>query len=614
MSSSIRDSVASEHADAAAATRETPGSRPHTSHPRSLDRRRRANRDVGAWVWGIALCVVIALFTVLPVVFVVVGSFNSARLGNGFELSFEGWQDLFASSATMEAIGYTFLFAIRIPIALVVAFGMAWLIVRTDLPARRFIENSLWIAFFLPALPITIGWVLLANENYGLLNSLVEMLPFIEQGPFNINSVLGILWVHLSLSTVPIMVILLTPAFEQFDASFEEAADASGARATTMMRRVTLPLLAPAIFTAFIAGLIKSLEVFEIEQVLGTPVGISVYANRIYDLVQIDPPQFIDAMAIGTLFLMVLLVAAIVYQIVLVKMRAQATITGRGLKLSRRLRTKWSYAASTTIIVFLCVGVFLPLGILLLGSFNKIFGFFFVPGAWTTAHWTRVLTNPDFLSAAGNSLVVGVVASTLGTVIFALLAWALVRSRLRGKAVLNILVWLPWAIPGVLMSVALLQIFLTVPGPSLLYGTLVPLIIVLILKEMPLATQMLRTAIHQVSPELEEAGSASGARFHHVFGKITLPLIAPMLVTVFMLTFITTLRDVSSVVFLARAGSKTLPVLMFEYSTGGALESGAVVGVLIAALALIMVWIARRLGLSMNPHREAPVRERKARK
>ncbi|GAA1698252.1 iron ABC transporter permease [Microcella alkalica] len=581
---------------------------PAVTRPPRVGRQRADKKSI---LLGVLVCLLVGALTVTPVIYVIIGSFNSQSLGQGFSFSLEGWSRLFASSATLESIWYSFVFAVRIPIALVIAFGIAWLLVRTDLPGRKFIETSLWVAFFLPALPVTIGWVLLANEDYGLLNSVVQMmLPWVEEGPFAINSVIGILWVHLTMSTIPIMVILLSPAFEQFDASFEEAAESSGARVGTTLRKVTLPLLAPAVFTAFIAGLIKSLEVFEVEQILGTPVGIGVYANRIFELVRLDPPAYMDAMAIGTLFLIVLLVAAIVYQIVLHKMQAQATLTGRGLRMNRKLRTRSLYVASALIITFISVGVFLPILTLLVGSFNKIFGFFFISSPWTTSHWERVLANPDFLSAAGNSMVIGIVASTLGTLLFALLAWLLVRSRMRGKAILNILVWMPWAIPGVLMSIAVLRIFLTVPGPNLLYGTLAPLIIVLIIKEMPLGTQMLRTAIMQVAPELEEGGQVSGARFRQVFFKITLPLIAPMLVTVFMLTFVTTLRDVGSVVFLAPPGTKNLPILMFEYANGGAMESGAVLGVIIAALALVLVSVAMRLGLRMNPHRDT----RKARK
>jgi len=348
-----------------------------------------------------------------------------------------------------------------------------------------------------------------------------------------------------------------------------------------------------------------SLEVFEIEQILGTPVGITVYATRLFNLITFEPPLYAQALALGSMFLILLLAVAMAYQKLIKRYGAQATITGRGVSYRRRPRTRWSYVISAAIIGYICIGVFLPMIILLLGSFNKIFGFFFIESPWTTAHWTDVFGNPEFASSAVNSLVVGLAAGVVGTLAYALIAWVLVRSRIWGKNVLNVLVWLPWAVPGVLAGVAWLIIFLRVPGLSLLYGTLVPLVMVLIIKELPLGTLMLRTSIAQVSGELEEAARASGSGFVTTFRRITLPLIAPMLVSVFMLVFVATLRDVASVVLLAPANTNTLPLLMFDYANAGRFEAGAVVGVVMAAAALVIVTVVMRAGLRLNPGHQA---------
>src|SRR5690606_35003157 len=108
---------------------------------------------------------------------------------------------------------------------------------------------------------------------YGQLNDLARLLPFVTGPVFNVQSVPGIIWVHLTLSTVPIMTLLMRPAFERVDAEYEEASEAAGATRVTTLRRISLPLVAPALVTAGIAGLIKSLEVLEVEQILGVPVG-----------------------------------------------------------------------------------------------------------------------------------------------------------------------------------------------------------------------------------------------------------------------------------------------------------------------------------------------------
>jgi iron(III) transport system permease protein len=554
---------------------------------------------------GLSLILVTAAFTVGPLLWVLVNGFNAAGPGRPFDFTTDGWRDVFAEPATVTSIGYSFLLAIRIPLAIVFAILIAWALVRIDLPGRRFIESSLWLAFFLPALPVVLGWILLADEHYGLLNKALVQLPLISDPVFSINSIAGIIWVHISLRTVPVMVILLSPALRQFDASYEEAAEVSGAGVFSTLRRVTLPLLRPVLLTALLAGFIASLEVFEIEQILGTPVGILVYATRLFTLITFEPPMYAQALALGSLFLVLLLFVAAAYQLFIKRFGAQATVTGRGVSFRRRPRTRWSYLISGLIITYIFIGVFLPLVILLLGSFTKIFGFFFINAPWTAEHWSTVLSSPDFTRSLLNTLLVGFAAGILGTLVYALLGWVLVRTRIWGKGVVSILVWLPWAVPGVLAGVAWLIIFLRVPGVSLLYGTLVPLIIVLIVKELPLGTLLLTTSIQQISGELEEAARVSGAGFATTFRRITLPLIAPMLVSVFMLVFVSTLRDVATVVLLAPANTNTLPLLMFDYANVGRFEAGAVIGVIMSVAALIIVTVASRAGLKLNPGQQA---------
>src|SRR5262249_32610170 len=152
------------------------------------------------------------------------------------------------------------------------------------------------------------------DANYGLLNVAVETLPFVHGPWFSIYSIPGILWVHLTLTTVPTMVILLTPTLRQLDPSFEEAAGISGAGTGMTLFRVTIPLLLPAILTVFLLALIRSLEAFEVERTLGAPANINVYAPRIYDFVNLEPPLFPQAMALSSLFLAILFALGALYQ------------------------------------------------------------------------------------------------------------------------------------------------------------------------------------------------------------------------------------------------------------------------------------------------------------
>ncbi|MFM9972299.1 MAG: ABC transporter permease [Burkholderiales bacterium] len=538
----------------------------------------------------------IGIVTLAPVFYVLVTSFDIAPEGAPYQFGLEAWREIFTNAKTWQSILYSFILAIRVPVAVCVGFCIAWLLVRAQIPGHRGIELAFWFAFLLPGFPMMMGWILLLDANFGLVNLALVKLPFISGPVFSIYSAPGIMWVHLALTTLPIMVILLTPMLRQLDASLEEAADMAGAPLSMTLRKITIPLLLPAIATAFLLSLIRSLEAFEVERILGTPVNINVYSTRIFDYVSLEPPLFPQAMALSALFLVILLSLAIVYQVYLERTGSRPTLSGKGVRLQPRHRSWWTYAASAALILYLLFTLLLPLVVLILGSFNKLFGFFFLEDAWTTAHWAAVFGDTRFLRAGIASGILGLVVGFLGILIFSAIAWVLVRAKPWGSRVATVLIWLPWAIPGLVLGVTLLSLMLETPGLKMLYGTMAPLLIALLIKELPIGVQMLRTSIAQVSGELEEAAVMSGARFSMIFRRITLPLIAPMLASVFLLIFASAMRDVSTVVLIAAPGTRTLSLLMFDFTLSGQMESAAVVGVMIALICVAMTAAAFAIG------------------
>src|SRR5262245_47216485 len=340
---------------------------------------------------GIVALALVALATVAPVLVVVFGALD----GNV-------WRQTFVESAVnRSAIGYSFLLALRAPIAALIGFLIAWLLIRVRLPGGRFIEFALWVTFFIPLLPVTLSWILLLNPHYGLINKALMSLPFVHSPPFDIYSVGGILWVHIVASSVPVMVVILGPAIRQLDASFEEVGRTCGSGPVAVFRQITLPILAPAILTGTLAGFIKSLEAFEVEQLLGRPADIFVYSTRIYDLASWEPPNFESAMALSTFMLLVLLLIAVAYQ----RLSARsdyATILGRGASF-RQLRIGWGrWIVSAALFLVVAIALLGPLFMLVCGSFMKLFGFFNVPAPYTLGNWRDVLGDPIFLSSLEN--------------------------------------------------------------------------------------------------------------------------------------------------------------------------------------------------------------------
>ena len=343
---------------------------------------------------GFLLLLGIGFITLVPLGFLILNSFNTSQLGQEISWGFEGWRQAFGAPQTIKALMYSVLLSARTFLGLAVAFLVSWLLIRVRIPASPFIEFSLWMAWFLPPLSVTIGWIALLDPHHGLINVLLaHVLPIAIR--LNIYSFSGILWVHLTLLTVPVMTILLTPAFRQMDASFEESARTCGSGPLRTLRRIVLPLLWPTVLVVTIATFIRSLEAFEIEQIIGIPAGIYVYGTRIYDLVRWDPPLYSQAMALSTIFLFVLFGAVLLYQ------RSSrhhefATLRPGGASFRPALIGKWRYFASGLLILWIAVSIYLPLAMVLIGSFMKFFGMFGLQQPFTIQHWAAVLGDPAF--------------------------------------------------------------------------------------------------------------------------------------------------------------------------------------------------------------------------
>jgi iron(III) transport system permease protein len=536
----------------------------------------------------------ILLTCVVPVLIIVVGSFSEGNPFNNFHPSIGPWIRAAESPQTLRAIAYSFLLSLRVPVALAISFIIAWYLARNDVFGKRAIMYALWLAFFLPILPATMGWILLLDPNYGLINSYAEKI--IGNPLLNIYSLGGIAWVHITLSTIPIMVILIEPAQRFIDTSYEEASTTSGAGTFTTLKRVTVPLIAPTLITAFIAGMIKSLEAFEVEQVLGVPAGLFVYSTRIFNLLRVIPPDDPQAMALSTFFVAVLFVLVVFYRLLLQRAHMAATLTGKGARLAPRERTGASSAVAGLLFAMVAVTVVLPFLMVIVSSFSTLFGFFNIEHPWTASHWREVLESPSFINAFFQSMRIGIVVAVLGTILYLALAWFLARNSFRGKSAMSLAIWLPWALPGVLLGTAFLTLFLNVPGLRLAYGTAVALIVVLMVQSLPFATHMLEASISQISPELEEASIMSGAAALETARRITVPLIAPMVASVFVISFMTAMKDISATVLVATPGAQTLPLLMFGYAMGGRLEDASVIGVITVLIAIVMAVLATRVG------------------
>jgi iron(III) transport system permease protein len=551
-----------------------------------------------SWKWLPMVLLAGVLISILayPLVLLFIKSFAVSRPGQPIIWGFDGWVAAFTDINLAVAIGNTFYLAlVRVAITSALAIFFAWVVTRTDTPFKTFIEVTLWLGFFLPLLPMTMGWILLLDPYSGLINNFLMFAFGLSAPLFDVYSYWGIVWCHLAFST-SVRFLLMTPAFTAMDAALEDAARTSGSSNFGVLMRITIPILAPAILASTALGFIRSLESLEIEMVLGIPAGIYVVPTKIWDYIHWEPPLYDRATALCSVFLLFIFFLIWLHRIYL-HGREFTTVTGRSYMVRTFSLGRWRWATAAFCLLFIFVMIILPLVTLIMGTFMEFFGNFDAEKTWTLRHWTTVFTDPLFLRSLTNTLILGLAAGIIGTLLYALTSYLIVRTRLPGRALIDVLSWLPWALPGVLISLALLW---TVLGSGqyvkLIYGTVSVLVLAIIIKEMPLGTQIIKAGVLQISKELEEASSAAGASWLAGFRRILLPLLNPTMMAVAIIVFISAARDIPTVIFLSTNQTRTLSLLMLDYIADANKEKAAVLGVFIVFLIFAMLLIGRLLG------------------
>ena len=543
---------------------------------------------------------VIAILVITPLLFLLLSSLEISEPGQPVAYGLDAWRYALTAPGMVNAIYNTVSLAVtRSLIATVLGIFIAWLLARTDIPMKGWLEFMFWLSYFLPALPIALGWILLLDSKFGLVNLLLMKLPFIDNPPFEIYSYWGIVWVHLTATTIGIRVMLLTPAFRNMDASLEESSRVVGAGPLTTLRRIIVPIMMPSILVVTILGLIRSLEAFEIELILGVPIGLHVFSTKIYAFMNNEPVEFPPAAALGCFFLFVLLLL-VVLQRLYIGRKQFTTVTGRGFSTRPLSLGPWKYPAFIFVLLVALNITVVPTAFLFLGTFMKLFGYFHIAEPWTLDNWRQVLQDPILLRSVKNTLILGFWSAATGVLFCSMIAYIIVKTRFVGRGLLDFISWLPYSVPGILLGLAFIWTFLLIHKFVPIYGTMAALVLAMAINRMPLGVQVIKSFLLQLGDELEEASRVTGGTWFCTYRRILLPLLLPCLIVVGLLFFISAARDIGTVVLLATGHTRTLALLMLDFSAGAELERATVVAAMIVLIVTVAALVTRYMGGQFN--------------
>ena len=571
--------------------------------------RRFGPPSLGSGVMAVTI-VVLGAYVLIPIIILLVISFDTAPnifIGKP-QWGFSNWVDAWTGNDVLPALWHSFTiwFFVAV-ISLPVGIGVALLLARTNMPFSRGIEFFFWIAYIFPPLSSAFGWIYLMDPDYGFLNKLAELIPGVSHGPFNVFSVPGMVFVRLMSDGIAYFVILLTPAFRNMDGSMEEASRVSGYSGLKTMFKVTTPMLIAPIVLVSSLQLIKIFQGFEVEYMLGSRFHYFVYSTLIYNQVRVDEsPNYSEAVVLASITVVIL--AIIIPLQRWVSSRRSVTTVTSSYRSGLLDIGRWRFVALGFVSLLVLLVTVVPTFIVVLGSFMTRVGFFNLPKVWTTRHWQYVFNSPDFQSSLKTTLILSLVAAFVSPLLFSLFAYLIVRTRLRGRTLLDTIIWSSAAMPGILLGLGLMLMFLLIPGLKNLFGTIWPLIIVMMVHGKNTGTNVIKGVMLQLGASLEESARVSGAGWFRTYFRIVLPVMLPTMVLVGMLSFVGAAHTTAPVILLASNDTMTLSILSLQIGSGdaGQVEAGGIISLIIMAMSLALALPARilanRVSLRQNPH------------
>jgi iron(III) transport system permease protein len=448
----------------------------------------------------------------------------------------------------------------------------------------------------MPGLLQAMAWVLLLSPRSGFLNRWLMEALGLSAAPFNIYSLGGMAFVE-GLRLVPTAFLMLVPLLRSMDPALEEAAAASGATPLATARKVTLRLMLPGLVAVAIYQAMTALEVFEVPGVLGLPVQLHVFATKVYVALQSIEvlPTYGEANALGILYLLVGLVASAGYWVVVRRAEKFAVVTGKGYRPRVIDLGAWRYPFVAFVALFILLSIVLPFLVMLYTSLVP----FLQRPSWevfselTLRHYALVFTLPRITETFWNTVLMAGVTAVLTCAASFAVSLVIVRSRFWGRRVLDVLAFIPHTIPGIVLALAFLWLFLILG----VFGSVWTVIVAFVVAFIAYGTRAMNAAILQIHRDLEEAAATSGASPWRTLWRVFLPLLAPSFVGLCIWVVLLSIR-IASVPLVLSEGShnQVIAVLIWTLWDEGDIEVVGAIGTLMMLAIFLLVLALRRIG------------------
>ena len=542
------------------------------------------------------------------------------------EFTFYYWKRLLASDLSMNLFIKPLLNSLLIGVgvsvcAILLGSVLAWLMVRSDLPFKPFfslaviipymipswVKSQAWLSMFkTPRVGGSAGFVASIMSGMGVSNEMIETL--LSPVAYGAVAIIIVLTLHYYAYTY----LLVSAALNSVNSELEEMGEIQGASKALILRKITLPLVMPAMLSAVILTFSKAIGTFGTINYLGSPVGFRTLSSELYSNSKSQNTQTAFAMAI--LMICIAALSVFINQKLIGTRKSYATVGGKGGRSTPIGLRGWKPIVTIILFIFFIVGIIMPVVILIIESCMLKEGVYSLEN-FTLYYWIGegnpnimegvpgIFKNSNFQNSLINSLKLTLVNGVFGTLFGQMLGYicAKGRGKFHGRLVEQ-LVFIPYLIPSVAFGGIYLSMFSkpqTLFGVQLvpaLYGTFALLTLTSVVKHLPFASRAGTSNMLQISGELEEAAMIDGAGFFKRFVKIVFPLSKGGFISGFMLIFVSIMKELDLIILIMTPKTSTLPYLAFQYQNQNSPQASDCVAIVMFSIVFLVYALANIFG------------------
>ncbi len=546
--------------------------------------------------WGVMG--LLGYLTLGPLLYLLWDSFHPGwEIGDEVAFTYSSYVKVFGDAKFIEMFWNTAIFGVG---ATILAVGLgsffAWLVERTNMPFRNVTYALLFAPVAIPGLVFAISYILMLSPDIGVLNKLLMDLFGLEEAPLNIYSMTGLIFVE-GIRLTPGSFLMMAAVLKSMDPSLEEAAYTTGAGIVRTSRLITAPLMLPGILAACIYYFITVIESFEVPAIIALPIGMQLLTTKIFFATNATTqmPQYSVAASVSIIFVVLSVLLIYLYTRATRHSERFTTVTGKAYRPRIIDLGKWKYAALSVTILFFAFSVIFPLLVLIWGSLLPYMqppSISALSGA-SFASYSNLTRIPSFGLALRNTVLVTFTVATATMLLASLAAWFVVRGKMRGARTLDLLTFLPHAIPSIVVAVGLIILYLRLNWLIPVYGTLWIIIIGLVTKRISYGSRIMIGAMFQLHKELEEASEVCGVGWLKTFCLITLRLLVPAFVNGWLYCAMLSIALFTIPVMLFTPKSIVFSVLIWNLWEQAKVQDACVVGVLMVTITFSLVFLGQ---------------------